>query len=265
MLVLASNAELGERAKGGDRLPLEPLRLRTPPTRSLSFKKAAQTMVARGNGAAAVWQVRSCSLPRKKPQQKVNVIGFNHKFCAMPMEVPRPLTMPHVENNMGAVTVLMWQPQINPRVSGPSGMLLRLEKLRQAAIALHRGIQDNREAIATLRQHIVVPGRLTEEEPFTAMALDVLRPSRATPQQSVEIVETSSPSSRWLANISIDVDIDGMSWSLAAPVETTPTRSRSDSSPKVFASSELEIRSSPSGRRLKGRLTPTRPAANTTL
>merc|ERR1719262_1017597 len=82
-----------------------------------------------------------------------------NRFCTSAASIPRSLTLavPSRPNSgSSALARLEWQPQITnttwSHVPRHSGMLARLEKLRQQAIAIHRGIQKNKFSIQMVRE-----------------------------------------------------------------------------------------------------------------
>merc|ERR1719440_2381755 len=70
--------------------------------------------------------------------------------------IPRPLSLwqPRRQERASDISQLNWPRQVNPRLSdsGPSGMLLRVEKLRQAVMKMHGELQKNRFSLQVIRQ-----------------------------------------------------------------------------------------------------------------
>lgn len=101
------------------------------------------------------------------------------------MSLPRSLSLPKGTGQgllTGALSRLMWKPQTNDRVPKGTGMLARIERLRQAAIEMHKNLQQNREAINEIKKArgLAITNGSTSEEMAT------LLPSSASQQQVVE-------------------------------------------------------------------------------
>lgn len=70
-----------------------------------------------------------------------------------------------------------WRPQVNPRVPAKSGMLARLEQLRQMAFAIHRGLTESRAELKVARTALEFSD-IANATPDDGEDLEATRPER---------------------------------------------------------------------------------------
>eukprot|EP00929_Paragymnodinium_shiwhaense_P013140 TRINITY_DN121004_c0_g1_i1.p1 TRINITY_DN121004_c0_g1~~TRINITY_DN121004_c0_g1_i1.p1 ORF type:complete len:286 (+),score=71.31 TRINITY_DN121004_c0_g1_i1:106-963(+) len=68
------------------------------------------------------------------------------------MSLPPSISLGSAQGLTGALSRLMWRPQTNARAAKGTGLLGRLERLRQAAMQLHENLRKNREAINDVKK-----------------------------------------------------------------------------------------------------------------
>lgn len=91
------------------------------------------------------------------PQKlRKGMMELANRFCPSATSIPRTLSLSmRPASSSSAMARLQWQPQV-PSWSGNvprnSGMLARLEKLRQQAMQIHREIQKNKFSIQMVRE-----------------------------------------------------------------------------------------------------------------
>lgn len=157
---------------------------------------------------------------KQKAPKSFRIMGFAQKMCqGFESSVPRPLALQPLEAHTASLAQIMWQPQLNPRAQRGTGLLARLERLRQAAMEIHRGVQRNRSSLVSLRQEIpstkapALPAPLLEQPPPPIEAVvqlgDWHHPSVGPP-----------PAQRWLADISITIG----DWEEVTCIEDTKQR-----------------------------------------
>lgn len=101
---------------------------------------------------------------------KTKAFDFTKRIC---MTIPRSLSFHSPKSTSSsassALARLSWAKQINPRVEGPSGLLLRLENLRKAAIRLHSELQKNRFSLQVMREQVQKSKSEIDGEQFQAL------------------------------------------------------------------------------------------------
>lgn len=104
------------------------------------------------------------------------------------ISIPRPLSFlrPQRQERTADLSILNWPRQVNSRLSdsGPSGMLLRVERLRQAVIQMHGELRKNRSSLKVLRQSFQC-SRGEEMLALPSSASSPSMPSQGKPQVSV--------------------------------------------------------------------------------
>lgn len=104
------------------------------------------------------------------------------------ISIPRPLSLfrPQRQERAADISILNWPRQVNPRLSdsGPSGMLLRVERLRQAVMKMHGELQKNRFSLQVIRQDFQ-RSRGEEMLALPSSATAPSMPSQGKPQVSV--------------------------------------------------------------------------------
>lgn len=90
-------------------------------------------------------------VPSKKALVAKAALNLTRKAC---MTIPRSLGLLRPALKPGSVDLewLNWSRQVNDRVAGPSGMLLRVERLRQAVIKMQAELLKNRCSLQAVRQ-----------------------------------------------------------------------------------------------------------------
>jgi hypothetical protein len=95
---------------------------------------------------------------------------FTKRIC---MTIPCSLSFHRPQSTSSApasgLERLYWAKQTNPRVQGPSGMLLRIENLRKAAIRLHSELQKNRFSLQVMREKVQRSRSEIDGEQFQAL------------------------------------------------------------------------------------------------
>jgi len=111
-------------------------------------KRASDSKCEARTGEAIVqWQPKASSQSRLVPK----TLELTKQFC---MSIPRSLSLFRPKREPGSLDLgrLNWPRQVNDRVAGPSGMLLRIERLRQAVIQMHGELQKNRSSLQVIRR-----------------------------------------------------------------------------------------------------------------
>lgn len=111
---------------------------------------------------------------------KKGVLDLTRRLC---MSIPRPLPAPRqAKMSTSLLRLHSWQQQINPRVPRPSGMLLRLARLREAVLKNHSEMQKNRSSLQALRESFNSSGR--DSQAPALLALDNVVSDRPTSPRS---------------------------------------------------------------------------------
>jgi len=116
-----------------------------------SFRSSQSTMASTCHGD---WPSKSQALESKPSKQALvtkTALNLAKKAC---MTIPRSLGFlrPSPKPGSGDLERLNWSRQVNDRVAGPSGMLLRVERLRQSVIKMTAELLKNRSSLQAVRQ-----------------------------------------------------------------------------------------------------------------
>jgi hypothetical protein len=159
-------------------------------TRALQYESTLGDSCAKYDSAAPMtkpgeWQPFTSSTLALTPKKRLDL---TNRFC---MSIPRSLSLrlPRRESGSGDLSRLYWPKQVNSSISGPSGMLLRIERLRQAVIKMNGELQKNRVSLQVIRQSYQ---RSVQPDENSQLALpsspsSPLLPAPAKPEISVTV------------------------------------------------------------------------------
>lgn len=141
---------------------------------------------------------------------KKGMMELAHRFCPSAVSIPRSLALSlrgRPSSASSALARLEWQPQntstVWPHVPRQSGMLARLENLRQQAIAIHRGIQKNKFSIQMVRESYSKIGQSVPALP----PLDGEAPLPSHPRESMFFKKDEDAESKG-PTVNIDIEIN---------------------------------------------------------